>query len=123
METYMANKKGSICISDEVLMDLAGYAALESYGVVGMANQSLVDDVVQLLPRNKLHKGVRISLADEKSETPGAVNVDLYVVIEYGTNLSQVSHNLSDRVRYTLTEFADIEVGRVEVHVLEVRVR
>lgn len=119
----MANKLGSIGISDEVLMDLAGYAALESYGVVGMANQSLVDDVVQLLPRNKLHKGVRISLADETSEVPGAVNVDLYVVIEYGTNLSQVSRNLSDRVRYTLTEFADIEVGRVEVHVLEVKVR
>lgn len=119
----MPEKMGSIAISDQVLMDLAGYAALESYGVVGMASPTLVDEVVQLLPRNKLRRGVRISMADENAEIPGAVEVDLYVVIEYGTNLSQVSHNLADSVRYTLTEFADIAVGRVDVHVLEVKVR
>lgn len=119
----MSRELGSVNISDDVLMDLAGLAALESYGVVGMASPTLVDEVVQLLPKNKLRKGVRISLADENSQHPGAVEVDLYVVIEYGTNLSQVSINLADRVRYMLTEYANIEVGRIDVHVLEVKVR
>ncbi|MBK5211726.1 MAG: Asp23/Gls24 family envelope stress response protein [Coriobacteriia bacterium] len=119
----MTEKLGSISISDEVLMDLAGYAALESYGVVGMASPTLVDEVVQLLPRNKLRKGVHISLVEDPNAQSGAIEVDLYVIIEYGTNLSQVSRNLADRVRYTLTEFAGITVGRVDIHVLEVKVR
>ena len=43
--------------------------------------------------------------------------VDLYVVIEYGTNLTEVSHNLANRVRYVLTHTADVPVARVDVHV------
>lgn len=114
---------GTISIANEVLADLAGYSALESYGVVGMASPSLVDEVVQLLPRQKLRKGVRISIASMESDEPGTIEVDLYVVIEYGTNLSEVSRNLADRVKYTLVNFADVNVSRIDVHVLEVKVR
>jgi uncharacterized alkaline shock family protein YloU len=114
---------GSVHISNEVLADLAGYSALESYGVVGMASPTLRDGLVQLLPKQKLRKGVRISQSDDDRSQPGAVEVDLYVVIEYGTQLAEVSRNLADRVRYTLTSMAEVEVARVDVHVLEVKVR
>jgi uncharacterized alkaline shock family protein YloU len=114
----MADKPlGSIHIANDVLADLAGYAALESYGVVAMASPTLADGVVKLLPRQKLRKGVKITTAEE------AVSVDLYVVIEHGTNLTEVSHNLADRVRYVLTDTADVKVDSVEVHVLDVKVR
>ena len=115
--------RGAVNISEEVLVDLAGYAALESYGVVGMASKSLVDEVVQLLPKNKLRKGVVVTVCPPDSETPGAVEVDLNVVIEYGTNLAEVSRNLADRVRFVLTDVADVTVSRVDVHVLDVKVR
>jgi uncharacterized alkaline shock family protein YloU len=108
---------GAVHIANDVLSDLAGYAALESYGVVGMASPTLADGVAQLLPRQKLRKGVRIVSGDE------GVSVDLYVVIEHGTNLAEVSHNLADRVRYVLTDIADVHVCAVEVHVLDVKVR
>ena len=108
---------GSIHIANDVLADLAGYAALESYGVVGMASPSLRDGVAQLLPRQKLRKGVRIN-----SDVTG-VGVDLYVVIEHGTQLAEVSHNLADRVRYVLTDMASVTVLEVDVHVMGVKVR
>lgn len=108
---------GSIHIANDVLADLAGYAALESYGVVGMAAPSVRDGVAPLLPRQKLRKGVHIKPAD------GQVDVDLYVIIEHGTNLTEVSHNLADRVRYVLTETADVAVGHIDVHVMGVKVR
>lgn len=114
---------GSIHISEQVLLDLAGYAALESYGVVGMVNPSLVDEVVQLLPKNKLRKGVRLTRVEGNEPGSFVVEVDLYVVIEYGTNLTEVSRNLSERVRYVLSEYTDVEIGRVDVHVLEIKVR
>jgi uncharacterized alkaline shock family protein YloU len=109
--------RGQINIANDVLADVAGFAALECYGVVGMASPSMRDGVAQLLSRDKLRKGVRIT-----SDTDG-VKVDLYVVIEHGTNLTEVSHNLADRVRYVLTSMADVSVVSVDVHVQGIKVR
>jgi len=122
-ENMTHNVPGTVRISDTVLMDIAGYAALESYGVVGMASPTLADEVVQLLPKNKLRKGVRITAVPAGDEQSVEIEVDLFVVIEYGTNITEVSHNLADRVRFVLTDVAEVKVGRVDVHVLEVKVR
>ena len=78
---------------------------------------SLRDGVAQLLPAAKLRKGVKVCATDD------GVAVDLYVVIEFGTNLTEVSHNLANRVRYVLTNMADVKVASVDVHVQGVKVR
>ncbi len=114
----MARVAGTINIANDVLADLAGYAALESYGVVGMATPTVRDGVAQLLSKDKLRRGVKIG-----NDAEGAVTVDLYVVIEHGTQLVEVSHNLSERVRYVLTSMAEVRVSRVDVHVQDIRVR
>lgn len=109
--------RGTVNIANDVLADIAGFAALECYGIVGMASPSLRDGVAQMLSREKLRKGVQISTGDD------GVKVDLYVVIEHGTNLTEVSHNLADRVRYVLTSMADVVVEGVDVHVQGIKVR
>lgn len=109
--------RGTVNIANDVLADIAGFATLECYGIVGMASPSLRDGVAQLLSREKLRKGVQISTGDD------GVKVDLYVVIEHGTNLTEVSHNLADRVRYVLTSMADVVVDAVDVHVQGIKVR
>jgi len=103
---------GTITIANDVLADIAGFVALECYGVVGMASPSLRDGVAQLLSRDKLRKGVVITNIDDS-----LVRVDLYIVVEHGTNLTEVSRNLVDRVKYALTHDADVSVADVEVHV------
>jgi uncharacterized alkaline shock family protein YloU len=108
---------GTVNISNDVLADLAGYAALECYGIVGMASPSLRDGVAQLLSRDKLRKGVTIHSDGE------GVAVDLYVVAEYGTNLAEVAHNMADRVKYVLTTTAEVKVESVEIHVQGIKVR
>jgi uncharacterized alkaline shock family protein YloU len=102
---------GSLCIADEVISDLTGYAALESYGVVGMAAPTAADGIAKLLPARRLRRGILVEFSEA-----GAL-IDLFVVIEDGTNLSAVSHNLADSVRYVLTHYAQIEVAEVRVHV------
>ncbi|MDZ4063938.1 MAG: Asp23/Gls24 family envelope stress response protein [Coriobacteriia bacterium] len=108
---------GDINIANDVLADLAGFAALECYGIVGMASPSLADGVAQLLSRDKLRKGIIIKTIDD------GVQVDFYVIIEHGTNLSEVSHNLTERVKYVLTKMADVKVAAVDVHVQGIKVR
>jgi len=110
--------KGTITIANDVLADIAGYVALECYGVVGMASPSMRDGVAQLLSRDKLRKGVVITNDDESH-----VRVDLYIVVEHGTNLAEVSRNLVDRVKYALINDADVQVNAVDVHVLGIKVR
>ena len=108
---------GIVHISNDVLASLVGYAALESYGVVGMASPTLVDGVFKLLPAQKLRKGVVVTGAGD------GVELDLYVVLEHGTNLAEVSHNLASTARYVLTEMADVAVTRADVHVMGIKVR
>lgn len=109
--------RGNTEIHDDVLAEIAGFAALECYGVVGMASPSLRDGVAQLLSREKLRRGVTVHSHGE------SVKVDLFVVIEHGANLTQVSHNLAERVRYDLQTIAGVVVEEVDVHVQGVKVR
>ena len=45
---------GSLKVSNDVIADLAGYAALECYGVVGMAITDEQEGVTRLLPTYRL---------------------------------------------------------------------
>jgi uncharacterized alkaline shock family protein YloU len=110
-ETTTKKIAGALHIADAVIFELAGYAALESYGVVGMAAPSVQDGIAKLLPMRRLRRGILVR-ADEAGWT-----IELHVVIENGTNLSAVSRNLADSVRYVLEHFAQITVLDVLVHV------
>jgi uncharacterized alkaline shock family protein YloU len=108
---------GRIQIHDDVLADIAGFAALEQYGVVGMTTPSVRNGVAQLLSRDKLRRGVIITHTDE------GVAVDLHVILEYGTNLTEVARILAEKVRYALECNADVKTASVDVHVQDVKVR
>lgn len=103
--------EGTLKVTDSVITDLVGMAAMESYGVVGMAAPSLQDGIAKLLPTRALSRGVTISKDEE------GISASLYVIIEYGMNLSTVSNNLADSVRFVLETYANLKVKDVTVHV------
>ncbi len=107
---------GNLHVSNDVLADLAGTAALGCYGVVGMAAPSLQDGIAKILPANRLRRGVIVTPARLASSI-------IYVVIEYGTNITVVSQNLIDNVTYVLNEFAQVPLDGIEVHVQGIKVR
>lgn len=102
---------GQIQISNNALAEIAGYASLECYGVVGMANPDLKSEVVSLLSRDKLRKGIKIT------KTEDGIKVDLYIIVEHGVNIAEVAHNLISKVKYELEKFAEVNVASVDVHV------
>lgn len=108
---------GNLHVANDVLADMVGNAALECYGVVGMAAPTAVDGIAKLLPASRLRRGVVVTAAE------GGVHVELYVIIEYGTNINTVSQNLKDQVSFVLREYANVPLDGVEVHVQGVRVR
>lgn len=108
---------GAVNIGNDVLEDIAGFAALECYGIVAMASPTLRDGVAQMLSQEKLRKGVRVTSDGE------SVVIDLYVVAEYGTNLAEVAHTMSDRVKYVVQSGAEVCVQAVNVHIQGIKVR
>lgn len=108
---------GDLHVANDVLADMVGNAALECYGVVGMTAPSAADGIAKILPTSRLRRGVVVTGTD------AGVHVELYVVIEYGTNINTVSQNLIDQVTFVLTEQACVPLDGVEVHVQGVKVR
>ncbi|MDJ1121333.1 Asp23/Gls24 family envelope stress response protein [Olsenella sp. YH-ols2217] len=99
---------GTLKVSNDVIADLAGYAAMMCYGVVGMA-YSDGQDVITLFATNQLRKGIDVDMAD------GTVQVTLHVVVESNVNMRSVSQNLESSVRFMLKQVADIENVDVRV--------
>ncbi|MDD5800004.1 MAG: Asp23/Gls24 family envelope stress response protein [Coriobacteriales bacterium] len=108
---------GALKVSNDVIADLAGYAALECYGVVGMAVTDQQEGVVHLLPTYRLRKGIDVSTHK------GAVSVDLHVIVENGVNIASVSANLESAVKFILNQIAELSNVEVRVHVEGMRTR
>jgi uncharacterized alkaline shock family protein YloU len=102
---------GRIEITPNAIASLAGQAVLECYGVVGMANKNLRDGFAEILPGENYRRGVDVKLVNHE------IIIDLYVVIEYGTRISEVAHGIMNRVKFTVERALGIPVGRVNVHV------
>ena len=108
---------GEIKISDEAIAVLAGGAVTESYGVVGMTSQKVIQDgFKELLKRDNYSKGVIVKT------TPKGLIVDLYIVVSYGVRITEVVKEVQKRVKYTLEKALKMDVDSVNVYVQGVKV-
>lgn len=102
---------GRIEIAPRAVARLASRAVLECYGVVGLASPGLS----RLLPGNSSAEGVRVRKRNEH------IVIDLYIVVEYGTRISEVAHNVMEAVKYSLEKALGVDVQAVNVHVQGLR--
>jgi uncharacterized alkaline shock family protein YloU len=106
---------GRIEISPHAIAIIAGDAVLKCYGVVGMASKNLIGGIADLLQPDRWQRGVDVRVRD------GKVAVDLYVIIQYGTRISEVAHGVMNGVRYALEQSLGVPVAEVNVHVQGLR--
>ena len=117
MSIKVNNKHGNINIDDQVIASLSGISAMECYGIVGMASKSATDGFFELLKKENITKGVKVTTKDNK------LIIDLYVVLQYGIKISTVAENIISKVKYTIEKYSELEVNSVNVHVQGVRVQ
>lgn len=116
MDCKFKTELGTVTVVEDILLKVAGYSALECYGIVGMASKRTTDGIVQLLGRENLGRGVRVRAAGE------SVDVDLYIIVEYGISISAVADTIIDTVKYKIEHLTGIKVGKVNVSVEDIRV-
>jgi uncharacterized alkaline shock family protein YloU len=100
---------GTITVAHQVITKLAGRAARATYGVVGM-QESPVRKLARFF-RGTLSEGVEVDVGD------GRANIGLHVVMERGLNLTQVTANLQEQVRYEVEQVGGVPVGDINVRV------
>lgn len=116
MSNTISTDHGTVEISREVIASIAGAAAMECYGLVGMASQRLQDGLAELLGKEANRKGVEVTVQES------AVIVDVYIIVGYGTRISEVARNVMEKVKYSVEAITGIEVSRVNVIVQGVKV-
>ena len=116
MRGQLNNEMGKIVVDEDVLAKYAGSAAVECFGVVGMASVSMKDGIVQLLKRDNIRHGVNVKIQENK------LYIGMHIIGAYGVSIMTVAENLVDNVKYKVEEFTGMEVGKIIVCVEGVRV-
>ncbi len=104
---------GRIAISNEAIMQIVGYAAAESYGVVALAGRSRWTKIIPW----GIKKGVDVSRRADGLE------IELRVVVENGLKLAEVATAVRARVLYEIERMVAIPVASLDVHIDGVRGR
>ncbi|NEZ46305.1 Asp23/Gls24 family envelope stress response protein [Clostridium niameyense] len=116
MEENIKNDMGIVKISDEVVGVIAGLAASEVEGIVGMSS-GVVGGITQILKGKKnLSKGVKVNATED------SVSIDLYVVVEYGIKILDVALKVQEDVRRSIETMTGLTVSAVNIHVQNVMI-
>lgn len=106
---------GSIHVSPRAVATITYQAALESYGVVGLASKNLFDGLTNAIVKDPTH-GVEVHYDGDH------IIIDIYIIIEYGTRIKAVANSVSNTVRFHVEKALGLPVSQVNVHVQGLRV-
>ncbi len=111
------NKENSKRQSLAFIKQVACMSAMECFGVVGMARLYSPDDIAKMIKGDDMGKGVKISVVDGDR-----LDIELYVVMEFGVKAAAVADNLIDTVKYNVEKQTGLKVKKVTVNITSVRV-
>jgi uncharacterized alkaline shock family protein YloU len=112
----VTNQNGYIHYSEEVIANIVGVSTMECYGVVGMASKNATDGLWELIKGENLSRGVKIHSKEEE------LNIELYIIVEYGTKISVIANNIIQKIRYNVENYTGLRVTSITVNVQGVRV-
>jgi len=104
---------GRIEVSPHIIAAVAEEAALQCYGIVGLASRRRQGIWTRILPLSQERGGGVIVNVDDGDR----VNLDLYVIIEYGTRIVEVARNVMSNVKFAVEQALGVPVEQVNVNV------
>lgn len=108
---------GGIDISINAIASIAGSAAIECYGVVGLsAKNSVKDQVDTLLGKKNFQQGILC-----EKEKDGYV-INIYIVVASETKITEVILEVQKKVKYVLEQTFGIKFNKVNVYVQGIKV-
>lgn len=109
------NTPGSIYISHRAIASIASQSALSSYGIVGLAPKNFAQSLSNILVKDPI-LGVDVAFNGLD------VDIDIFVIVEYGTRIKSVASSVSESVKYQIENTTGLTVNQVNVHVRGLRI-
>jgi uncharacterized alkaline shock family protein YloU len=106
---------GTIHISPDALATIAYHATLTSYGVVGLAPKNLAEGLAMTITHEPA-RGVSVTYDGEE------INIDVHIIIEYGTRVTTVADSVAHAVRYQVEKALGMPIHHVNVHIQGLRI-
>jgi uncharacterized alkaline shock family protein YloU len=106
---------GGIHISPNAVATIAYHATMQSYGVVGLAPKNFADGLVHTITHEP-SLGVTVHYNGEE------IDIDINIIIEYGTRIKSVATSVANTVRFHVERALGLHVNSVNVHVTGLRV-
>ena len=106
---------GSIRISPAAIAAIVYHAARQSYGIVGLAPKNLAEGIATTITREP-SRGINVRFNDDK------LDIDIFIIIEFGTRITSVAQSLTETVRYKVEKAIGLKVNEVNVHVQGLRI-
>ncbi len=111
-----SNAYGDITIDNNAIAVVAGYNALDCYGVVDLVSRSTKESFNELMGARSFARGVKITSLDNH------ITVDLNVILKYGVSITAVADSVKSTVKYSVEKFTGMIVDAVNIKVIGVRV-
>ena len=106
---------GDIQISKQAIATIAYQAVQRSYGVVGLASKNIADELAHAIVKDPTH-GIDVEYKDNQ------INIDIYIIIEYGTRIKSVAASVANTVRYQVENSLGLPVNEINIHVQGLRI-
>ena len=101
---------GVVKIADDVVALIAELAAKEVKGVVSMSG-GIADSITEILGKKNTSKGVKVEVGEKEAA------VDLYVIVEYGVRIPDVSWQIQENVKKAVETMTGLQVVEVNIHI------
>jgi uncharacterized alkaline shock family protein YloU len=106
---------GDIQISKQAIATIAFQAVQRSYGVVGLASKNIADELAHAIVKDPTH-GIDVDYKNKE------INIDIYIIIEYGTRIKSVAASVANTVRYQVEKSLGLPVNEINIHVQGLRI-
>src|SRR5690625_5523474 len=83
-----------------------------------MASKSqLKDGFAEIIGKENYSRGVIVRQEDD------LLHIDMYIIVSYGTKISEIAHNVQSQVKYNLNKSLGLDIDRSEEHTSELQSR
>jgi len=111
-----ANNYGIITISNDAIANVAGFYALECYGVVDLVPKNLSQNIKELFKKRNYGRGVIVTARGNR------IYLTLNVILKYGVSINAVAESLKKSVKYSVEDFTGMIVEVINVNIVGVKV-
>ena len=108
----IVNRSGSVSISNDVFILIAGNAATRCFGVKGMVGRAKETGLYQLLRRESMSRGVSVAFNDDST-----VSIALHIAVDQGVNLAVIGSSIIKEVSYKVSQATGVTVKSVDVFI------